>query len=91
MPLDLDLVHELIREEDDPVELQRKLKQMIEEAHPAPAFQDGEAMPMHVFVDRFKCCVCHGNESTFWRWPVRVVCSPGGELLLALGTSWVGK
>ena len=54
-------------------------------------FKDGEVMPMHEFVDRFKAAVCEGVETSFWQWPVRVVWKPDGELLIALGTSHVGK
>ncbi len=89
--LDLDIVTDLIRTEPDPAELQLKLKAMIEAAHPAPVFIDGEVITIREFERRFKKAVCDGIEPTFGQWRVRVLSDPGGEMMLALGTSLEGK
>lgn len=72
MPLDLDKVEELIRTEQEPLVSAEKLRLMIEAAHPAPPFLDGEELLMHEFVARFKRAVCANNETRFWPWPVKV-------------------
>lgn len=89
MAIDAEAVERLVREEPDPVELARRLKEIFDPPPAAlPAFKDGEAMQMHEFVARFKRARCGGNEQTFWRWPVRVVFAPDGEIMLAIGTRW---
>lgn len=84
MSLDIEEVRRLIRTVQDPVELQKQLTEMVEEAHPVLPFEPAEEMLMHQFVDCFKKGFCEGNETRFWQWPVRIVM--GKELLLALGT-----
>ena len=88
MKLDLEEVRRLIREMEDPEELQQKLKGMIEEAHPVVLFTDGETVEMHVFEGRFKQYVCQGNEALYLQWPVQVfVAEDGFHLWLKVGES----
>ncbi|HWP58992.1 MAG TPA: hypothetical protein VNL14_13955 [Candidatus Acidoferrales bacterium] len=80
--LDLDKIRDLIRTEEDAEILQEKLRAMIEEAHPVPAFTDGEVMPLYQFEARFKKAFCCGNETRFAQWPVRVNVDGEGRLSL---------
>ncbi len=82
--LELTAIEKLIREEKDPAALQAKLAAMIEEAHPAPAFEDGETMPYYEFEQRFKKAFCGNVEPRLQQHQVRVILHPQSGLLLEL-------
>lgn len=72
--LDVEKIRELIRDKSKPPEeLVRELTAMIEQAHPAAAFADGEKMAMREFVARFKRAFCEGSEVRFWQCRVRIL------------------
>jgi len=83
--VELAAVEKLIREEKDPAALQAKLREMIEEAHPAPVFKDGEVMPLHEFERRFKRSVCAGVEPAYLQWQVLVRVGDLGRLTVDFG------
>jgi len=85
MALDLREVEKLIRTEENPVELSRKLREMIESAHPAPVFKIGEEMAMYEFERLFKKKICKGNETTYQQWRVRIKGEIDGEVCLGIG------
>lgn len=86
MSLDQNKIEELIRDKTkSPEEIIAELTAMIEEAHPLPAFEDGETLLLHEFEARFKAHYCRGNVTHFYQWPVRVSVDQRGNVTLHLG------
>jgi len=82
--IDVEKITELIRTETDPAALQAKLVAMIEEAHPAAPFKDGEIMPLYEFERRFKKYFCGNVEPVYQQRQVKVVIDPVEGLMLSL-------
>ena len=73
-----------IREVDDPAELQRQLRNMVETEYPVtrPIFEAGESMPMHEFLARYQTQVCGGIVPLFYSAPVVITeCGLNGVTL----------
>jgi len=64
-----------IREIKDPAELQRQLREMVEQDYPVakPIFSPGERMPMHEFLSRYQEKLCGGVVPQFYSAPVIVM------------------
>ena len=75
-----------IREVKDPVELQRRLTEMVEEAFPVatPVFTPGETLPMHAFLSRYQREICAGVVPSFYDRPVTIVDAGKETILVAI-------
>lgn len=84
---------------DDPEENRRRVEQVLKEissgllplaSRLTPIFEDGEVLPMHEFIARFRRDLCGGSEIRFWQWPVAIKTErqPDGSVTLTLTTSW---
>src|SRR5574341_650885 len=78
----VDRARSMIVEIDDPVELQKQLKEMLEAEFPvaAPIFKVGERIRAHEFLQRFRTRYCKNSEPVFHTWPVIVNFDELGEL-----------
>ena len=72
-----------IRVIDDPAELQRQLREMVEAEYPMakPIFESGETMPMHEFLSRYQERVCKGILPDFYQRRV-TISSTGSQTIL---------
>jgi len=76
-----------IREVDDPAELQRQLRNMVETEYPVtrPIFEAGESMPMHEFLARYQSKMCGGIVPLFYMAQVVVLDSDESSVTLRIG------
>lgn len=75
-----------IREIKDPAELQRQLREMVEESFPVakPVFSVGETLPMHAFLSRYQREICAGVVPSFYDRQVTVVDTGADSVLVAI-------
>lgn len=78
--------HRAVLEIKDPVELQDRLREMVEQEFPVakPVFQSGEQMPMHEFLKRYRGRLCRGVETEFLGRRVTISSTGSSAIFIAI-------